>query len=156
MFYKLFQRALPGWFPYNSLHIMQPMFTRKMNEQIAKEIGTIDQYTLADPKPPAKPVVLMKASIIQKVLKDQANFRVPWAAPLNDIFPGKKDYSSFMLGGDKAANTAQRNMLGAILYGPNEFKHLLSESVTSLAKVFLKAEALKLREGLQQIDIIRE
>jgi hypothetical protein len=76
MFHKLFQRALPNWFPYNSLHITQPMYTRKMNEQIAREIGTIDEYTLDDPSPPPKTVIVTKHSTITKLSKDQANFRI--------------------------------------------------------------------------------
>lgn len=76
MFHKLFQRAFPGWFPYNSLHTTQPMFTRKMNKEIAREIGTIDQYTLDDPLPPPTPLPVVKHSQVTQVLKDQANFHV--------------------------------------------------------------------------------
>jgi hypothetical protein len=141
MFYKLFHRAFPGWFPFNSLHIMQPMFTRKMNEQIAREIGTVDQYTLANPAPPPNPIILLRYSPITKALKDQANFKVPWGKSLSDMIPGK-DYSGFMLGGDKPANTAQRNLLGDILYGPVEFKQLLSQTTLSVGKELLKKESL--------------
>lgn len=155
MFYKLFQRAFPGWFPYNSLHIMQPMFTRKMNEQIAREIGTINRYTLADPAPPPKPVVIAKHSTVTQVLKDQANFQVPWAAALNDMIPGK-DYSTFMLGADKPANTAQRNLVGDIIYGPEEFKNLLSTTALSVGKDLLQRETLILTKDLHQLDIVRE
>ncbi|KAK8256469.1 hypothetical protein IWZ00DRAFT_541955 [Phyllosticta capitalensis] len=156
MFYKLIQRALPNWFPYNSLHIMQPMFTRKMNEQIAREIGTIDQYTLEGPSPPRRPVILTKHSTITKVLADSTHFAVPWAKPLNEMFPGKKDYSSFMLGGDKPENTAQRNLVGDVLYTPAEFKKLLSETTLAHTKSYLKKETLSLGKKLDQIDIIRD
>jgi hypothetical protein len=153
MFYKLFQRAFPGWFSYNSLHIMQPMFTRKMNEQIAKEIGTIDQYTLADPAPPPQPIILTKYSPITKVLKDQANFKVLWGKYFSDL---GKDYTGFMLGGDKPANTAQRNLVGDIIYGPVEFQQLLSQTILSVGSEILKKEALSLSKDLYQIDIVRE
>ncbi|KAK2731617.1 hypothetical protein FQN57_003270 [Myotisia sp. PD_48] len=155
MFHKLFQRALPGWFPYNSLHTTQPMFTRKMNEQIAREIGTIDEYSLADPKPPPKPVFLDKHAMIIKVLKDQANFHVPWALYMNDMIPGKK-YDDYMLGGDKPGNTAQRNLVKDILYSPPEFMQLLSETALSVGKELLEGEALILKKDLLQVDIIRD
>lgn len=41
MLYKLIQRGVPGWFPFHSLHVMQPMYTRKTNEQIARDIGDV-------------------------------------------------------------------------------------------------------------------
>ncbi|KAL2006622.1 hypothetical protein VTN00DRAFT_9290 [Thermoascus crustaceus] len=155
MFYKLIQRTLPGWFPYNSLHVMQPMYTRKMNEQIARELGTIDQYTLKDPSPPPKPIIVPKYSTITKVLNDQANFHVPWAIYLNDMIPGK-DYSSYMLCGDKPSNTAQRNLVGDILFSPTEFKQLLSETAMSVGRELLKTETLSLKKDLHQVDIIRD
>lgn len=155
MFHKLFQRALPGWFPYNSLHTTQPMFTRKMNEEIAREIGTIDQFTLADPAPPPTPVVLTKHSIITKVLKDQANFRVPWVKWLNDIIPGRT-FNHNMLGGDQPANTAQRNLVTDIMFSPAEFMQLLSATAVSVGRELFERQTLNLKKDLNQIDIVRE
>lgn len=156
MMYRLIQRALPGWFPHNSLHVMQPMFTKKMNEEIAREIGTIAQYTLDDPSPPRKPVLIAKHSTITKLLKDQRCFRVPWATNLNQLFPGKQDVSTYMLGGDKPVNTAQRNLVGDILYGPTDFKKLLSDFVFNIGTAYLKTDLIRLGKTIQQIDIVRE
>ena len=156
MLYKLIHRAVPGWFPYNSLHVMQPMFTRKMNQQIAEEIGTIEQYTLADPSPPRQPIVLMKHAIVCKVLKDQKSFIVPWLPAMNDIWPGTKDLSSYMLSADKPANTAQRVLVGDALYGRPEFEGILSDSIINAAKACLKSDTFALGSSILQIDIIRE
>ncbi|KAK0106849.1 hypothetical protein ONS95_003571 [Cadophora gregata] len=157
MFYRLLQRAFPGWYPYNSLHIMQPMFTWKMNRQIAEEIGTIKQYSLTGPKKPAAPIVLTKHSAITQVLKDQTSFRVPWLPALNDLFPGKTDYSSFMLSGDGPENLTQRALLQSIMYGPDEFTKLVMEFVTATAKRSLELEGFKMNaDNLCQIDIIRD
>lgn len=154
-FYTLFQRALPGWFPYNSLHVMQPMFTPKMNKEIATEIGTIADYVEKGPKPPPKPKVLAKHSTITKVLSDQTNFHVPWVG-LEDIFPGKKSFASYMLGGDSPAHTAQKKLLSGILYTPTEFGELLSSTALKYGRDLLKQDSLGLRKDLQQIDIIRD
>ena len=78
MFYKLIQRTLPGWFPYNSLHVMQPMYTRKMNEQIARELGNISLYTMDDPAPPPRPVIITRLSTIKDLLADPTRLRVLW------------------------------------------------------------------------------
>lgn len=156
MMYRLIQRAVPGWFPFNSLHVMQPMFTRKMNEEIARQFDTISQYTLNDPAPPRKPVPLFKHALIRKVLGDQKSFVVPWGVALNQIFPGKKDYSTYMLGGDKEANTAQRNLVGDTLYGPSDFKKLLFDFVGTVGTAYLKTNMFTLGRSIQQIDIVRE
>ncbi|KAH7039913.1 uncharacterized protein B0I36DRAFT_309597 [Microdochium trichocladiopsis] len=37
--HRLFQRALPGFFNYNSLHMWQPFYTPTMNVQLAQEQG---------------------------------------------------------------------------------------------------------------------
>lgn len=155
MLYKLIQRGVPGWFPFNSLHVMQPMFTRKMNEKIARQIGQIKLYTLDPPKPPRKPVILTNHSLIKQVLKDR-RFVTTWGPGLNQIFPGKEDYTTYMWGGDKPANTAQRNLVGDILYGPTDFKTLLSDFVFKSASTYLKENLFALGKTIQQIDIIRE
>jgi hypothetical protein len=161
MFYKLIQRALPGWFPYNSLHVMQPFFTKDANRQIAQEIGTIALYTEKDPKKPANPTILVSHSKIRKVLTDQVSFGVPWLPALNDLFPGEKDYGTFMLGGDAHANTQQRNLVGDLIYGPDGFKELLSSFVVQSAEGYLNSEKFnvggnRINDPTEQIDIIRE
>ncbi|PYH67779.1 peroxidase/cytochrome P450 family protein [Aspergillus vadensis CBS 113365] len=155
MFHKLIQRALPGWFPYNSLHATQPMFTRKMNEQIAKEIGTIDRYSQEDPKPPTHTVMLAKYETIIEVLKDQDTFRVPWARYLNDMLPGKR-FNDYMLGGDGPGNTAQKKLVKSILFSPDQFSQLLSHTTVTLGKELLELNTLQLSTELNQVDIIRD
>ncbi|KAF2150654.1 heme peroxidase [Myriangium duriaei CBS 260.36] len=161
MMYKLIQRALPGWFPYNSLHVMQPFFTKKANKQIATEIGTINQYTDKDPAKPVVPTILTRHAQITKVLTDQNAFGVPWLPALNDLFPGKKDYGAYMLSGDAQANTQQRNLVGDLMYGPPGFKELLSAFVVESAEGYLNAERFrvggnKINDPTEQIDIIRD
>lgn len=156
MLYKLIQRGVPGWFPFNSIHVMQPMYTRKANEQIARDLGTIDLYSLKGPEAPHRPVPVTKHSVIKQVLKDRRCFIIPWGPSLNAIFPGKEDYTTFMLGGDKAANTAQRNLVGDILYSPADFKSLLSDFVFKSSNRYLKANLFNLGKTTRQIDIIRE
>lgn len=54
VFHKLFERAFPGFFSYNSLHMWQPFYTPTRNLQLAKEQGYVDfldlrNLHLADP-----------------------------------------------------------------------------------------------------------
>ncbi|TVY84744.1 Psi-producing oxygenase A [Lachnellula suecica] len=152
MFYKLIQRGVPGWFPYNSLHVMQPMFTKKMNETIAKELKTIWQYTLADPAPPPNPIIVVKNSTSMQLLNNQDAFKVIWANSLNSMFPNK-DYSGFMLGADLPANTAQRKLMGAAIYGIKDLKKVLADFIANTGADCLKAESLNLYKDFIAIPV---
>jgi len=75
---------------------------------------------------------------------------------LNDLFPGQKDYSNFMLGGDAPSNAKQRALVQNIIYAPDEFGQLVMEFVTATAKSCLEREGFELNSNLRQIDILRE
>lgn len=153
---KLIQRGLPGWFPYNSVAVMQPFYTKKANTAIAKELGTIDQYTQNDPQPPRKPVVLLTSSAIEQVLSKHTEFLIPWASPLNDLFLGKKDISWYMLAGDKPENEANRtNMLKAMSKVP-DISGAIQRFVESAGSKLIQKETFQLKKGLNQIDLIRD
>lgn len=85
MLYKLIHRAFPRWFKFNSIYIMQPMYTPKINEEIAKEFGTFDQYCLDGPAPPSKIAVLSTQSTISALLDGQSNFTVKYGLQLPDL-----------------------------------------------------------------------
>ncbi|KAI0404808.1 heme peroxidase [Xylaria palmicola] len=156
MLYKLIQRGLPGWFPYNSVAVMQPMYTKKANAAIAKEIGTLDQFSLDDPKPPAKPVVLFTSAAIKQVLGNSKQYVVPWLQPLNALFPGKKDFSWFMLAGDSASHVQEKvNMVKALKKVPN-LHAAISSFVQTVGSELIAKATFTLKEGLNQIDFIRD
>jgi linoleate 10R-lipoxygenase len=156
MLYKLIQRGLPGWFPFNSIAIMQPMYTKKANEEIAREIGTIDQYTLDDPKPPPKPVVLFTSAAIKQALRNTKQFVVPWLSAVNALFPGKKDLGWFMLAGDEPRNYAQRaDMMKAMGKIPN-LHEAVHEFIERVGSRLIEQESFTLKAGLSQIDLIRD
>ncbi|KAI0897973.1 heme peroxidase [Annulohypoxylon nitens] len=156
MLYKLIQRGLPGWFPYNSVAVMQPMYTKKANEKIAKEFGTIDQYTLDDPQPPRKSIVIYTSEAIKKTLGQPKLFVVPWLPALNTLFPGKKDFSWYMLAGDEQRNFDDRaTTLKAIQKIPN-LSTAVNKFVQRVGFELIEKERFTLKEGLDQIDLIRD
>ena len=156
MLYKLIQRGVPGWFPFNSAAVMQPMYTKKANAEIAKKLGTFDQFTLDDPKPPAKPVVIASSAAIKKALADNKAFVVPWLQPFNFLFPGKKDYSWYMLAGDKPENYAHRTTLAKALQKIPNLQTTVQEFIERVGSQLIDKEGFKLAEGLSQVDIIRD
>jgi cytochrome P450 len=156
MLYKLIHRGLPGWFPFNSVAVMQPMYTKKANEAIAREIGTIDQYTLDDPKPPPKPVVLFTNAAIKEALRSPKQYVVPWLQAVNSLFPKKKDLGWFMLAGDEPRNYTQRSdILKAMGKIPN-LHNAVHKFIEVVGAQLIQKESFTLKEGLNQIDLIRD
>ncbi|EQL31703.1 hypothetical protein RJZ56_006768 [Blastomyces dermatitidis] len=155
MFYKLIQRGLPGWFPFNSLSVMQPMYTPAMNREIATELGTISQYTEADPKPPPRRLVLMKHSEISQMLSDPKQFPVPFGKPYENFIEGR-DFGHFMLAGDMPRNKEQRNLYGSALYGSGELKELLSTFIVDQTDKFLTGSMFQIGRGTYHVDILKD
>ncbi|KAI1312714.1 heme peroxidase [Xylaria venustula] len=156
MLYKLIQRGLPGWFPFNSVAVMQPMYTKKANAAIAKELGTLAEFTLDDPKPPAPPVVVTTSASIREVLSNTKKYVIPWIAPLNNVFPGKKDFSWFMLSGDAPVNVKERTNMVKVLKSVSGLHTAIHQFVERIGAELIRKETFTLKEGLNQIDIIRD
>ncbi|KOS19260.1 Psi-producing oxygenase A [Escovopsis weberi] len=157
MLYKLIQRGVPGWFPFNSVAVMQPMYTKKMNTTIATELGTITQYTQDDPKPPRAPTSISSQAGIKQVLSNPQVFAIPWLKPLKDMYPdGKKDLSWFMLSGDQPQNLAHRaSWVKALGKVPNLIQ-AVGNLISTVGSSLIKSESFTLAPGLDQLDIIRD
>jgi linoleate 10R-lipoxygenase len=48
--YKLFMRAFPGWFEYNSVYALFPFTIPSENVKILKKLDVWSQYSLNPPK----------------------------------------------------------------------------------------------------------
>ncbi|KAF5026379.1 hypothetical protein F66182_1507 [Fusarium sp. NRRL 66182] len=154
--YKLIQRGVPDWFPFNSVAVMQPMYTKTANEKIAKALGTADQFSLDDPKPPAKVIVVSSSTVIKQVLSNTKQYVVPWLRPLNDLFPGKRDYGWYMLAGDQPHNYAHRaNWKGVLGKVPN-LHAAIHDFIEREGARLIEKETFTLKKGLDQIDMIRD
>ncbi|KAF4774550.1 linoleate diol synthase [Colletotrichum scovillei] len=157
MLYKLIQRGLPNWFPYNSVAVMQPMYTKKMNETIAKEIGTFHLYTLEDPTPPRKAIITQTSGAIKYVLSNPKQFVLPWLRPLQAMFTdSKRDISWFMLAGDEQKNYQHRINIKKALSKIPTLHNAIHEFIDRVGAELVKKETFKMKEGLHQMDIIRD
>ncbi len=156
MMYKLIQRAVPEWFPYNSLHVMQPMYTKQVNQKIATELGTIKQYTTADPKRPRRKVVLTSQAGVREVLEDHKRFVVPWLPAINDMWPGEKDFSWYMLAGDKPENAADKKLLQKAFASVPDFPRIMADFITHQGTALLDQELFRMKDGFYQIDLLRD
>ncbi|TWU70930.1 hypothetical protein ED733_001561 [Metarhizium rileyi] len=156
MLYKLIQRGLPGWFPFNSIAVMQPMYTKEANIKIAKELGTFDQYTLDDPKPPLIPVAVTTWAGIKQVLGDLKTFPLGWGKVLDHIFNGKRDIGWFMLSGNEARNFEHREKTAQAFSKLPDLEHTVYGFIEKVGAELLKKADFELKDGVHQVDIIRD
>ena len=156
MLYKLIQRGLPGWFPFNSISVMQPMYTKKKNIELAKKLGTFHHYTLEDPTPPIRPILINTWEAIKHVLDTPKMFPSLWAKTVNVVFSGKRNLDWFMLSADEPINFQHRQMMiQAFNVFPN-LQQTLHEFIDRVGTNLLNKESFELKKGLHQVDIIRD
>ncbi|KAM3502672.1 hypothetical protein MY11210_008996 [Beauveria gryllotalpidicola] len=156
MLYRLIHRGVPGWFPFNSIAVMQPMYTKKANIEIARELGTIDQYTLDDPSPPKLPVTVSTWAGIKQVLGDPKTFHLGWGKVLNHIFNGKRDIGWFMLAGNEPRNLEHRKKTAEAFGKLPNLQQAIYRMIERVGADLIKKADFEVKEGLHQIDIIRD
>lgn len=150
MFYRLIQRAVPKWFKFNSIYVMQPMYLPSMNKEIATEFNTIDQYSLDPPAPPPKITVLNTHAAISALLNDQANFKVKYGDQRPDlVFP------EYMLQGDGAANRENHKFVDSRLMNVSGGLDLYRQAFEDTTRKILAREAYKLGNNFQ-VDMTKE
>ncbi|KAL8627546.1 hypothetical protein Q9189_006747 [Teloschistes chrysophthalmus] len=150
MMYRLIQRAVPKWFKFNSIYVMQPMYLPSMNKEIAEQFGTIDQYSLDPPAAPPKTTVLSTHAAIAALLDDQANFKVKYGMQLPDlVFP------EYMLQGDGAANRENHRFVAQRMMNVPGGLDLYAKAFDESMRTILKRESYKLGKQYQ-VDMTKD
>ena len=150
MLYRLIHRAVPKWFKFNSIYVMQPMYLPSMNEEIAKQFNTIDQYCLDPPAPPPRITVLSTHAAIAALLNDQANFKVKYGIQLPDlVFP------EYMLQGDGPGNRENHAFVAQRIMNVPGGMNLYAKAFEETTRKILAREAYKLGDRFQ-VDMTKE
>lgn len=136
---------------------MQPMYTKKANIEIAKKLGTINQFTLDDPSPPKVPVLINTMAGVKYVLDNPQLFPGGWKRVLENVFYDQpRDLSWFMLNGDEPKNYEHRQkMMQAVGKIPN-LQQAVQAFVHHVGTNLIEKEDFELKKGLHQIDIVRD
>ena len=150
MLYRLIHRSFPKWFKFNSIYVMQPMYLPSMNQEIAKQFGTFDQYCLDPPAPPPKMTILSTHAAISSLLNDQKNFKVKYGLQLPDLV-----FAEYMLQGDGAANRDNHSFVAKRLMNVPGGLDLYARSFEKTMRKVLAREAYKLGNFFQ-VDITKE
>ena len=147
MFHKLLHRGLPGWFDFNSVYAMQPMYTSPANEKILTKLKTIDQYSKKAPSAPKIAELVNTYADIVKLLDASSRYEVAWTASREVLAsPGVM----------ARLKSFQQNMLGDQVYKSVDVKAMFLSYVTEKARAYLERDVFHLGESWYQVDFIRE
>lgn len=116
VFHKLFLRAFPHHFRYNSVYAFYPMVVPSENARILKSLGRDHLFDFSRPKFDPPRVNITSYGGAKYVLEHQKTFNVLWHDGLGYLMGdgGKK----FMLSGDAPLHATQRQIMGQLLYTP--------------------------------------
>jgi linoleate 10R-lipoxygenase len=152
VFYKLMLRAFPNHFKPDSIYAHYPMTIPSENAVIMKDLGRYHDYGWEKPVRIPPRINLTSYVGAKHVLERAQDFNVMWNEGFENAM-GKTGLK-FMLAGDSAFHTKQREVMSKSLYRDQWHKAV---------KDFYEYQTLKLiREksckiaGINQVDITRE
>lgn len=146
MFHKLLRRGLPGFFDFNSVYAMQPMYTSRANTNIFKRLKTMDQYTLNPPAAPKSKAIDTHGDVCS-VLNNQHCLESQWTSSVGTII-SQKAFDGL--------RAFEREHSGAQSQQTSKVNQLYVNYLTKKATDFVGRDAFRLGNHNYQIDIIRE
>ena len=129
---------------------MQPMYTPKMNIEIAKQFKTMDQFSVDPPATPPKTTVLGTQAAISVITNDQKTFKASYLNKLPD-----NASADFMLCGDCSMNRTNHTKLDVRVKGFPGGLDMFSKCIEATMRKVLTREAYKLKD-LYQVDMTKE
>lgn len=147
MFHKLLHRGLPGWFDFNSVYAMQPMYTSQANQKILSKLGTIDQFSRQAPTAPIKPRTVDIHKTIVQLLDAKQGYQPTWT-PSREVLTPPGLVTRF--------NSFQQNLLGDQIYKSVDAKGMFLNYVVDKAGAYLERDAFLLGKSWYQVDFVRE
>ena len=114
VFYKLFLRAFPNHFAYNSIYAHYPMTVPDENRKVMQSLGREDDYDYNRPAPIKPRVNLTSFQGAQYMLDRAQDFNVLWGEATGYCM-GKGGWD-FMLSGDSEFHHKQKKTMAAALY----------------------------------------
>lgn len=151
VFYKLFLRAFPQHFKYNSVYAHYPLTIPSAMQTALKDLKKDNLYDFSKPVATPHPQFVKEYKLATDIMKDQTTFKVVWGKAMEYIMgPASAD---FMLAGDGPKNTASRQMVSKALY-ISEWDKEVRTYYTLKTRELLKEKSAKIAD-FNQVDIIR-
>ncbi|KAK8107197.1 linoleate diol synthase [Apiospora kogelbergensis] len=157
VFYKLFLRAFPRHFAYNSVYAHYPMTIPSENAKILASLGRLENYSFAKPKRMAPTVVIKSFQGVDHALANKALGVDPWKPGFNIL--GGQDGAKACLAGDGDFFANQRKNLGHCMYPKNseaDIKRFYNKTLKELLRRWSSPVLGRSSPGARQVDIVRD
>ena len=141
MFYKLLLRGLPGFFDFNSVYAMQPMYTSRANRDILTRLKTIDQFSLKPPEAPKVVHHIKSYDPVQTIMQNRDIFKSPWESSIGSLV------SRSAFDGLNAFESKNH---------PSGAKQIYLDFLVEKAEALVQKYMFSFKEKVHMIDIIRE
>lgn len=152
VFYKLFIRAFPDHFQWNSVYAHYPMVTPTENHQILTSLNRAHLFTFDRPmyKPPRINITSYGAA--KYILTNQPTYKVSWEEGLGWLMG--QGGLRFMLSGDTKLHAHQRKCMGHLLY-KDTWKTAIKTFYAQIAEKLLAEKSYKMATSTH-VDVIRD
>ncbi|KAK6604717.1 Linoleate 10R-lipoxygenase [Botrytis cinerea] len=154
VFYKLFIRAFPNHFSYNSIYAHYPLTIPSENKKIMEKLGRADDYSWDKPVkvPERKNIVTFDG--VKSVLTNAEVFGVDnWRRGLAYLMG--KPGANFMLAGDGDFFAERRNQMKECLY-QDKWHESVKNYYESIVPRLLKRWSYNIGGTTNQVDVIRD
>lgn len=152
VFYKLFLRAFPQHFKYNSVYAHYPLTTSPAMKDYLKNLDKDHLYDFNKPAYTPHPHIVREYKLGTEIMKDKNTFKVTWGTAMEYIMG--KPARDFMLAGDGPKNEGSRKMMEKALYVSDWDKEVRAYYATKTREL-LKKKSAKIAD-FNQVDIIRD
>ncbi|VBB80807.1 Putative linoleate diol synthase with cytochrome P450 domain [Podospora comata] len=151
VFYKLFLRAFPNHFKYNSVYAHYPMVTPSENSKILKDLKRAHLFDFSRPGRIATPTEVTSYDGAQRILAAEDKFKSTWNAGVAGI----RAKASPELSGDAAVHDRHRTTASRSLFTP-ELGTQIKAFYESLTDKLLTTKSYTLVPGSKFADIVRD
>lgn len=152
VFYKLFIRAFPDHFQWNSVYAHYPMVIPSENHKILTNLKRAHLFTFDRPIYTPPRINITSYGGAKYILTNQPTYKVSWEEGLGWLMG--EGGLRFMLSGDTELHAHQRKCMGALLYH-NDWKTAIKTFYAQTAEKLLNEKSYKIAHQTH-VDVIRD
>ncbi|KAI5806988.1 heme peroxidase [Geopyxis carbonaria] len=151
--YKLFLKAFPNHFKYNSVYVMYPLTIPSENKKILTALGTDNQFNFDRPQFVKQRIPVASYSAVKQILNDNDSFKVTWGAGFDYVME-----APFMLSGDGGPYSAMKKYVGDRFYKHDvDWQAQIKDFYTQLTVKLIRKKAYNIvGADCYQVDAVRD
>ncbi|KAK2591548.1 hypothetical protein QQS21_010768 [Conoideocrella luteorostrata] len=152
VFYKLFIRAFPNHFRYNSVYAHYPMVIPSENRKILTNLKRAGKFDFTRPKYVSPKVDISSYSAAKYILTNQSKYKFAWQEGFQHLMGTSG--SNLVLSGDDPALAEHRKKLQVLLQ-KDDWKTSIKSFYAKIAERLLAEKSFTIA-GKTQVDVVRD